>query len=411
MPTQEMAEIDWAALLDGKTPPPRDLISEQLSGLHTDLDVSLTTTSNTRRNVTVSTEDSVEEDDSVASAGSFLNLHDINDLLPESPDLPASKSASSLKSNVTFSESEPEVYNIVEELNLLSIGELSVAEEVTSEASAGGYSGDVFTSVYSETAKSKQTESAITESGGDITEEGSQSEEIAEDIIKTRSDPWKVAKNRLLNKGTEIPVFMVGPKKKQLHRDLSFSKSNEETASPVKSSRISVPSSSRARAGKSGASYTSVISDGPSYNSYTTVSSEDVTTISESSELQTVTKSHRSVTEVKLETPCCKCRCQNVEADLNMKPLPLFSGVTLDAGTLEQMSLLNPDKIALLNMMKAQYNLTKGLIEITSGILDSEIGKCRPKFRHTSLEETKRYIKKHQPYKSSKKRKGEKKDS
>ena len=405
-------EIDWEALLEGKEPELND--SEGISGLiSVDSDISLSrstpTARTTSRSQTPSDSNTRDRSHGLVEVHSFMNLQSVNDLLgpveSPSPELHGTRSASSIKSNVTFSESEPEVFNIAEEINLLSIGDLLPEEQLEGsfdESKSQGYSSDKFTEAESELDNVTAAASVIDEVQEEEEEEDlytEEDDEISEEI-RTKSDGWKSVKDKMLNKGKKIPVFMVGPKKKKLQRDLSFSRSMDKTElsqliSGSKTSKTSMKSEISEKSPTKTFNYTSF--------------TEDLTTISDSSELETVTKSRTSITELKFESPCCGCKCKNQTADINMRPIPLFSGVTLDSKTLEELSAMNPDKIALLNMMKAQYNLTKGLIDITSNILNSEIEQCKPTARHTTYEETKKYIRKYQPYRRKSERSADKK--
>lgn len=407
-------EIDWGALLEGKEPELDG--SEAISGLISvdsgDISISDTTGQSISRTPTPTR----DRAGSASGAQSFLKLQSVNDLLgpvqSPSPEL-RTRSASSIKSYVTFSESEPEVFNIAEEINLLSIGDLLPEEleegyETSNESKSGVYSSDKFTEAYSES--DNEGDSAAVSRTEKVEEEEeiiSQNDEISEDI-KIKSDGWKNVKDKMLNKHNKIPVFMVGPKKKKFQRDLSFSKDKSEVSQLISSKTLNTSVKSEISSRVS----TNVSDKSPTKTYNYTSFTEDITTISDSSELETVTKSRTSVTEVKFTPPCCYCKCKNQTADINMRPIPLFSGTTLDSKTLAELSAMNPDKIALLNMMKAQYNLTRGLIDITSNILNSEIENCKPTARHTTFEETKKYIRKHQPYRrrngksSEKSRKG-----
>ena len=400
-------EIDWGALLEGKEPEPDG--SEAISGLISvdsgDISISDTTGQSISRTPTPTR----DRTGSASEAQSFLKLQSVNDLLGQvqspSPEL-RTRSASSIKSYVTFSESEPEVFNIAEEINLLSIGDLLPEEqleegyETSNESKSQNYSSDKFTEAYSESdeevdlAEASKIEEVQEEEEEEIY---TQDDEISEDI-KIKSDGWKNVKNKMLNKGNKIPVFMVGPKKKKFQRDLSFSKDKSEVSQLISSKTLNTSVKSEISSRIS----TNVSEKSPTKTYNYTSFTEDITTISDSSELETVTKSRTSITEVKFNPPCCDCKCKNQTADINMRPIPLFSGTTLDSKTLAELSAMNPDKIALLNMMKAQYSLTKGLIDITSNILNSEIENCKPTARHTTFEETKEYIRKNQPYKRSK---------
>ena len=396
-------EIDWAALLEGEEPTPDD--PYDISGLISiDSDISISGSTATALTRTPTPTDTRDRSHSISErhSYSFMNLQSVNDLLgpvlSPSPELHATKSASSIKSNVTFSEYEPEVFNLAEEINLLSIGDLLPEEQLEGEETFNEskyYSSDKFTEAYSESDEGDVTAAPSVIEEEQETEVYSEDDDISEEI-KTKSDGWKSVKERMLNKGKKIPVFMVGPKKKKLQRDLSFSRSMDKTELSQlvsgKTSKTSIISevNTRKSCDVSEKSPTKTYN----YSSFT----EDVTTISDSSELETVTKSRTSLTEIRFEPPCCGCKCKNQRADMNMRPIPLFSGMTLDSKTLEELSAMNPDKIALLNMMKAQYNLTRGLIDITSNILNSEIDNCKPTSRYTTYEETKEYIKKHQPY-------------
>ena len=400
-------EIDWGALLEGKEPEPDG--SEAISGLISvdsgDISISDTTGQSISRTPTPTR----DRTGSASEAQSFLKLQSVNDLLgpalSPSPEL-RTRSASSIKSYVTFSESEPEIFNIAEEINLLSIGDLLPEEqleegyETSNDSKSGNYSSDKFTEAYSEfeeevdSAEASKIEEVQEEEEEEI---NTQDDEISEDI-KIKSDGWKNVKNKMLNKGNKIPVFMVGPKKKKFQRDLSFSKDKSEVSQLISSKTLNTSVKSEISSRIS----TNVSDKSPTKTYNYTSFTEDITTISDSSELETVTKSRTSVTEVKFNPPCCDCKCKNQTADINMRPIPLFSGTTLDSKTLAELSAMNPDKIALLNMMKAQYSLTRGLIDITSNILNSEIENCKPTARHTTFEETKEYIRKNQPYKRMK---------
>lgn len=427
-----MGDIDWEALLEGKEPEPHVSDGfEDLSGLLS-VNSEISITASTQSNKESSRAKSVD----LSESGSFGNLQSVNDLISyeqsPSPEVPATRSAVSVKSNVTFSETSPEIYNINEDINLLSIGDLVPDEdfEMDTQSDAGVNFSlsdrrpdkftkfdtnlisvdespekitevDSYTELYSRIDNKKafsederSASAVVTDSKFD--DEDIVTEEISEEIDE-RDAHWRNVKSKV-TRNSEIPVFMVGSKKKKPSKDLSSSKYKEKNKGipRKKKSESRKPSISSTRDEHNSFKYTSERNEGKSFN-YTSFT-EDVTTVSETSAAETLTQSKTSVTNVKFEAPCCKCKCNNQIADVNIKPIPLFSGMTLDSKTLDELSAMNPDKIALLNMMKAQFNLTKGLIEITSNILKSEIDDCQPTYRHTNLEDTKKLIKKNQPY-------------
>ena len=403
-----MGDIDWGALLEGKEPTAERILDlSGISGLHSvgsDISISGSTTSRgTGRPY------QHQKSNNFSDSGSLVNLQSVNDLLAQSPSPEPyrSRSAASFKSNVTFSESEPEVFNIAEEINLLSIADLMPSEQESSEEASD-------TELASEREYTTQRYTDPDNYTEPITEEHEYSEiedEISEDI-KTKSEGWKAVKDRMINKGRKIPVFMVGPKKKAISRDLSFNKSLERSElSQLLSTRKSSKSTIKTEASSRKSSIISEKSTfvPTTYNYSRSSYTEDITTVSDSSEMETVTKSSTktSITNIKFAEPCCKCKCKCQAADLNIKPVGL-RGTVLDPKTLSELAEMNPDKIALLNIMKAQYHLTKGLLDITSGIINSEIDSCQPTARYTSIEETRRYIKKNQPYKKSKRGKSRK---
>ena len=433
----EMGEIDWEALLEGKEPEPKD--TEDISGLlSVNSDEISITASSTQSTKELSKSKSLD----LSGSGHFFNLQSVNDLICQgqsvndlvsheqsvndlvsheqslndlnsfaqspSPEVHASRSALSVRSNVTFSEDVPEVFNLAEEMNLMSIGDLIPEEalelDYTTDVNdtSRNTSPDKLTEIDSYTEidtftgnrkhYSEDTKSILSVLSGtnvDDVDEDIVTEDISEEI-KEKEDGWSKVKDKLTNKNSDkkIPVFMVGPKNKRLSKDLSFSKSQE--MSREKSSRKNNEERNRK------SSQLSERTEPKSFN-YTSFT-EDITTVSDTSTAETVTQSKTSVTKVKFDPPCCKCRCVNQVADVNMKPIPLFSGVTLDSKTLDELSAMNPDKVALLNMMKAQFSLTKSLIDITSSILKSEVDDCKPTYRHTNLKETKQFIKKNQPH-------------
>ena len=386
-------EINWEALLNDEeisvslSEAPPMVSPSRLSGLLTlNLEID-TTLSDSSENKALpfphkyerdQIEEEEENDTTSDSISNLKSLHDLDELFADEQNTKAPEE--NFETYEERSQSE-NTFNISEELNVKSVGEL-LSERIHHETSEAVPETENNFSNAKSSHKIPKIDSEPYNYSEDTFDEdyeddfNSDTEEVTESI-KAKSVGWKVVKEKVLNRDS-IPVFLVNRKK--FSRDLSIrsvdSKSYTATAkSPTEvdksyaTDRTITPTSSK--------------SSGHYKMSSKAVNKSD---FSDSTSVENV---------VLKEPECPRCSCKYPIADLNTKPISVLRGVPLDPQTLVNLSEMSPDKITILNLLKAQYNLTRGILDITNSIISSNLESCTPNHKYTTWKDTKRYIKKH----------------